>query len=249
MTAIRAATARARREQDGLTLIELLIGLALGLVVSLAAFGLVDSSLHLYSQITDRLDSAQTGQVALSNIEQTLESSCAVQLPPVEAASSSQGIPVGSDATHLVVLSAPGDADTASSQLTLHVIALSSTTNGTLTDTSYPYNTTAPAAPTQSTLKFVNTPTVRTLAAGVSQVSGVPVFQYFPLSAGRLSTTPDSDNPLTAADASNAQAVQIEFSVAPSSGSTKTTRQAVEEDLYAFRLSSVSNSASPTPCT
>ena len=230
-------------------MIEILVGLATGLVVSLAAFALVDTSLHLYGQITDRLDSAQTGQVAITKIEQTLESSCVTPgSSPVQIANASLGIPVSSDATHLVVWSAPGDNATVTTQLRLHVIALSATSNGTLTDTSYPYSSTN----SSGNYVFSNSPSVTTLATRVSEVGTTPVFQYYPLSSGSLSSTAFTDNPLTSSDAPATAAVQIEFTVAPSSGSvqsTQATRQAVEQDLYAFRLSSVSNSSTGSACT
>ena len=259
MTPARALLARLRRE-DGLSLIEMLVGMATGIVVSLAAFALVDTSLHLYSQATDRLDSAQTGQSAMSSIEQVLESACVgysgssgsstgLDPTPIQVANATEGIATGSDNTHLVTLSSPGDNNNpgSTSQLQLHVITLSSQTNGTLTDAIYPVSSYSP-------LKFSSTATVtRTLATGVSEVPATsggytPIFQYYGYTGAEvLSTTPFSANPLASSDANNTVEAQITFTVAPSSGSSKSTRQAIEQDAVIFRLSS--SSTNNAPCT
>lgn len=65
---------RLRREQSGFTLIELLVAMIVGMIVLLAAFSLLDSSVLLTGKVTDRVDRTQRGRVAMEDITRKLRS-------------------------------------------------------------------------------------------------------------------------------------------------------------------------------
>ena len=80
-------TARLRDER-GFTLVEVMVALVIGLVVSTATLAIVIVSVHLGSNYTDRVDANQQGRLAMERITQALNSSCVTpNQPPVLAGS------------------------------------------------------------------------------------------------------------------------------------------------------------------
>ena len=85
----------ALRSERGFTLIELLIAMALGLVVSLAAFSILEFTTSDVSRITNRAHVDQTGRVALEKIMLQLHSACvAVTITPIEPKSTENAIQI-----------------------------------------------------------------------------------------------------------------------------------------------------------
>ena len=64
------------RDERGFTLVEVMVALAIGLVVSTATLAIVIVSVHLGSNYTDRVDANQQGRLAMERITQALNSSC-----------------------------------------------------------------------------------------------------------------------------------------------------------------------------
>jgi prepilin-type N-terminal cleavage/methylation domain-containing protein len=62
------------RRQDGFTLPELMVGLTIGMVVVLAAFTLVDRTILLNDDVTNRVDSSQRGRLAMEQITRQIRS-------------------------------------------------------------------------------------------------------------------------------------------------------------------------------
>jgi Tfp pilus assembly protein PilW len=232
--------ARLRRrlgDESGLTLIELLVAMASGLVVAGGAMGLLTVSEHLGSRATDQVDAYQRGRVALNKIVQQLDSSCvASKVTPVQA---------GSDATHLIFFSAYGPA-----------VALSPNKNtitfsgGALTESTIP----ADANTSPPLWAFTGTATTSGILTGVSQavVSAVtqPIFQYFAYSSGVISSTPLAV-PLSTSDAQSVAEVDVSFAAAPSTpGGTQADRSVNQYSRVVLRLSPSSGSATTNaPCS
>ena len=64
-------TARLRDER-GFTLVEVMVALAIGLVVSTATLAIVIVSVHLGSNFTNRVDANQQGRIAMEKVTQAL---------------------------------------------------------------------------------------------------------------------------------------------------------------------------------
>lgn len=232
-----AAAARLRlRQESGITLLEMLVSLAVGTVVMLAGFGLIDMSFNFSARIFDRSDASQLARMALSHVTQELHSSCvAGGITPIQS---------GSDGSHLSFLSGYGSGATITP--TLHKVAFA---GGALTDTTYA--SIGGSAPSWS---FATQPSAGvTVATHVTQAAigspavTVPVFSYYGYTAGELSSTAMT-TPLTTASAAAVAEVTIAFGVGPSSGSTAAGRLQTVDDSVVLRLSP----ASPTstgPCS
>lgn len=68
--------ARLRRDERGFTLIEALVAMVAGLVVTGALFAILEISLKQNSRITDRVESAQVGNATMAKVIDPLRSGC-----------------------------------------------------------------------------------------------------------------------------------------------------------------------------
>jgi prepilin-type N-terminal cleavage/methylation domain-containing protein len=78
------------RRQGGFTLIELMIAISVGMIVTLAAFSLLDRSVIQTGKTTDRVDSTQRGRIAMDQITRHLRS----QVCPIPAVPSTKPPPI-----------------------------------------------------------------------------------------------------------------------------------------------------------
>lgn len=232
------------RDERGFTLVEVMVALAIGLVVSTATLAIVIVSVHLGSNYTDRVDANQQGRLAMERITQALNSSC---VTPNQAP-----ILAGSTANTVMFYSGTSDAPgPAPNELT---IALTATVGNPapLTMTTQPLAGTAPnwgatGSSSASTLALWAAPTVQN---GVAE----PVFSYYPYgSAGVVSTTAFTlgSSGLTAAQAAATAMVGISFQVLPTDAWSATGRAVDFSDSVVFRLTPPSSApnASNLPCT
>jgi hypothetical protein len=65
---------RVRSEESGFTLVELLVACIIGMVILLATFMMLDSSVVLTGKVTDRVDRTQRARVAMEDITRKLRS-------------------------------------------------------------------------------------------------------------------------------------------------------------------------------
>jgi len=258
-------------DERGVTLVELLIAMSLGVVLSIAALGLLDTSGRVLGHVTDQVGSTQVGRVAMDRLDQELEYAC-VQPPtngdgiqqfwPIQAALTTPGTPA-SDNSHLVFYSATGS--TSPPTITLHDIIYSATAH-TLVD-----NATVPTGGyTPSTFTYTGaTTTATTIASNVALVSGtMPIFQYYAYNSSYELPTIDSLSagtatalavPLTSGmsgTASEAAGVWINFAVSSYSGETYATASNYRAAPYnasefiVLRDSPVlSTATTPYPCS
>ena len=229
------------RDERGFTLVEMMVALAIGLVVSTATLAIVIVSVHLSSNYTDRVDANQTGRLAMEKITQALTSSCVLtNQAPVLA---------GSTATSLVFYSALNDTPgPVPSQVT---VSIASTQPAPLLMTTQSLTGTPPNWVASS-----QAPQVYTLAAWAGQSGSTPMFQYYPYAAGGVvSTTPFTvgANGLTAAQAAATAQVAITYQVLPTDKwqDTAGRQPVVFSDAVVFRLTPPSSapSAPNLPCT
>jgi prepilin-type N-terminal cleavage/methylation domain-containing protein len=222
-------------DDRGFTLIELLVALVASLMVTFAAFSILDISLSQSTRTADRVSADQRGRVAMEKIILKLHSSCvAPETTPVE---------VGSEGNKLLIVSQTG-SEASFAQVTLHEISYK---ENKLIDTSYP-NTEAKPAPNW---EFSTTPSsTQTLLTGVTQSGTTPVFQYFKYEGSKLSETPLTGK-LSETTAGEVAAITVSFTAAPESGHAE--RKAGERSVdiantVILRLSPATASGTNLPC-
>jgi prepilin-type N-terminal cleavage/methylation domain-containing protein len=230
---------RCRQDERGFTLVELLVTIAARSVIIGALLTVVEVTLRQTSRTFSQTNASQTSRYATDTIENELHSAClSGGLAPIRATS---------DGSNLTFISQYGstasNANAATPTPVQHTIVYSST-NGTLTDFTYP--ATGGGAPNWT---FATTASSQTLLlAHVAPITGTPVFQYFAYSQPTSGSTPYADAagntymmlqdginfvpdttikpaasplavPLTAATAANASEVLISFVGGPGGGS------------------------------
>jgi type II secretory pathway pseudopilin PulG len=65
---------RLRREESGFTLVELVVAIVVGMIILLATFTMLDSSVVLTGKVTDRVDRTQRARVAMEQVTRELRS-------------------------------------------------------------------------------------------------------------------------------------------------------------------------------
>jgi hypothetical protein len=204
---IRRIVGRISRETSGVTLIEMLVGIVTGLIITGAAFTILEFSLSQTARIADRTSADQRGRVALEKLQLELHSSCVtILVNPIQKESTS---------TDLIFLSktAP-NAEPFFTSMTKHEVFLS---EKTLYDAIY-YST----GGTESTKwTFAAKPNeTNTLLTGVTAPTSGTMFEYLRYTGTSLTTLLPSPK-LTEAEAKLAARVNIRLLVSPESGSTK----------------------------
>jgi hypothetical protein len=265
---IRKLIRRFRSGQSGLTLVELLVTMASGLIVSFAAFTLIDITLHSSSRVTDRIDATQRGRVAMEQLVQLLSSGCLTSdVSPIQPTTATGITPVvTTDANHLVFVT--GLQDGAVGMPTEHVIAYNS---GVLTDTAYSYVSGSAATLTApATWIFNPTPKTIRLLSNLWPVGSNPgIFSYYTYSnpANATANSLVGASPLTtlsapwppAAGVTNAAGSVAEVDVnwvvgaypvpgAPIVTPTDKSRLITMSDSVVFRLTPASSNAANNPC-
>jgi prepilin-type N-terminal cleavage/methylation domain-containing protein len=238
-------TARLRDER-GFTLVEVMIALVIGLVVSSATLAIVIISVHLSSNYTDRVDANQQGRLAMEKITQALNSSCVTpNQPPVLS---------GSSSTSLTFYSALNDTPGPVPSLITVTTAGTPTQAAPLTMTTTVLTGTPPNWVPFTPLQVQVFTLASWAAESVSAGSPTPIFQYYGYgSGGTISPTAFvlTGGVLSTAQAAATAEVQISYQVLPSDDWNATGRPADFTDAVVFRLTPPSSSANAAnlPCT
>jgi len=223
------------RSETGFTLIELMVALVIGMVVSTATLAIVITSVHLSANYNDRVDATQQGRTAMLKIVQALNSSC--------VSSAVAPILSSSDSNNIVFYSLLGDAPGLNPNKV--VVSL---TGGSLVMTTYPYvSGSAPNWVFSGTAS-----STFTLLQYAQAIPSTAVFQYFGYgSGGALSTTAYSTSPNLGSNAATTAEVKINFVANPSDNWTALNRTESISDTVVLRLSTASGASSATnlPCT
>lgn len=190
-------------DERGTTLVELLVGLAMGMVVLSALTLVIVVTLHGEARVSARVESTQRARIVLTQIMEELHSACvSPQIAPVKGESTG---------TSLEFIHATGnELSKVSPTPTKTVIALGE--EGTLTQYDYPVTSgTAPewafaetASETRQLLTDVSPPT-----------PGGPIFTYYEYENGALSETPQT-TPL-GTEASKTIVVHVALQASPTS--------------------------------
>lgn len=198
--------------EDGVTLIELLVGFAIGLVVLVTILTVVDVTSQGSQRVAGQVEANQRIRPVVRSIIDDLHSSCvSTRVTPIQP---------GSTGDSISYLHGRGSDVTVTPEL--RTLTLS---GGTLTRTTYPAiggtgpDWTFSSTPSQERIMLTD---VRPAQVGEPPVS-VPAFRYNAYVNGEISGTPLA-TPLSAADA--ARAVQVTVSLAASTISTGARRPA-----------------------
>ncbi len=268
---------RVASEEAGFTLIELLISMAVGLVVAMASFALLEFTTRIAGRVTDQVAANQIGRQTIAYLENELQNACImtggvtngvtwgpIQYNLLEPGSST--VKLSSDANDLVFWSISDT--TALPNTTYNTIGASEAlhwiqyTNNTLVDTSWPVT----GGSTPSNFSYGSS-TTRTLGKAnnlglisQSSTSGTtnPVFQYYQISSSTFSLNSSPTSPLSATTAPLVAAVALNFQVVASgSDSSTTTGTSIqsapyvvndEVDLRETPIQNASSSNQPYPC-
>jgi prepilin-type N-terminal cleavage/methylation domain-containing protein len=240
------------REQSGYTLIELLVAMAIGLIVSLGAFTFLEFASGDVSRVTDRVHVTQTGRLALEKIMLELHSVCVT--PEVNP------ILLGSNESVIKFVSETGNQasfPTVKEHEILYTKA-SGTTEGTLIEKTY--SSVGEAVKGNYTFSSTVLGTTRLLTGVRQTTESTPIFRYYryyheadatPV-YGEIDPTPIT--PLTKAEAEELSKVTVSFTLAPEGKESSTfnhDRPVAFEDSALFRLSPPSTAAEHinAPCS
>jgi prepilin-type N-terminal cleavage/methylation domain-containing protein len=207
MTRLGDRLDRLRTRQDGYTLIELMIGLSIGLVITFASFTIMERASTVSNEITDRQDAIQRGRQAMELMTRQLRSQVCL-------GESAEPISYG-DGSKITFYADLSDGSQNVTRRSLVFTAASGSTPGKVTENVHVGTGTYPE------LTFNATPTTsRVMLNRVQQVmvgaTAQPVFRYYAFFPG--SPTGDLQElttPLSATDASRTVMVRIAFVVLP----------------------------------
>jgi prepilin-type N-terminal cleavage/methylation domain-containing protein len=229
--------AHLRRDEYGFTLVEMLVSMTMGLIVLGATFAILNISRTQSARVIDRVSADQRSRTALESLLLELHSSCvSIGEPPIRE---------GSTATTIKFLSRFG-SEAAFTTVRMHEVSMSGTK---LIDKIYTSNTSL----TGAKWTFTSPPVTTTVLEGVSQSEGgtAAVFQYFKYEGlGKLSATPlvPPASGLSKAEANAVAQVNVRFTTAPESGSTRPGRAVDATNSVSLRLTPPTETGANEPC-
>lgn len=228
------------RSEAGLTLIELMVGITLGVVIFIAGFTVLDATSTSANRVTTRIEANKLARPVMARIVDELHSTC--------VAPSAAPILTGSSGTAISFIHQTGSA-----VVPTPVKRTISFASGKLTESVYNYASgVAPSwtfSPTPSSTRTLLTPVVQAKLGNPEVL--VPVFRYYAFVDGQISPTPLA-TPLSATDAARASQVNISFAVPPRKYSPTTdvngTLSLSDTVLFRFDPPGEGTSAASLPC-
>lgn len=222
-----------RSDEQGFTLVEMLVAMTMGVIVLGATFAILNISQVQSARIIDRVSADQRSRTAMEKLSLRLHSSCvSIGDEPILEKSSE---------TLLRFLSQTG-SEAAFTTVTMHEVSLS---GETLIDKLYTSNPSL----TGTKWKFTSPPTTTTLLTGVSRSENgtAPLFRYYRYTSGQLSATP-LPVPLNEENANVTAQVTVRFTTAPASGSKRNGRPVDLENNVSLRLTPPTAIGANEPC-
>jgi prepilin-type N-terminal cleavage/methylation domain-containing protein len=225
------------RREDGFTLIELLAALAIGTVVLLAAFGLLDSAVGLQGRVAERVDAIQRARQTMDIVTRDLRSQvCPDPLTPALISASDRSVDFYVDL---------GDGS-ATSPLERRTITFDPVANQ-LTEAVYV------ATGTPGAWTFPTSPTrTDTLLTNVVQDGATAVFRYYTFDTSLTPATPTLEltggPALTANDRARVVRIAVDFLTRGSSAPSTTDQAAALQDDVYLRAADPNDNSPVTQC-
>ncbi|HEV3047248.1 MAG TPA: hypothetical protein VGY13_07790 [Solirubrobacteraceae bacterium] len=256
--------------EGGFTLMETLVAMVAGVVLTGALAMIFIVAVHQTSRLTDSVQSTQLGRTAMTHITDELRSACLKRefTPVQENSGPNELIFFNAYGEEALIPNAKQSTVTGAGAFE-HQIIYNSTTH-TLTDFVYPsesgsewpnfkypaldYNSSTREAANAEPKKGVQ------LATNVSEAKVGSVFQYYKYGTAvtSSSTAPETtlqastltSGKLTSKEAANVASVLVSFTAAPLDGNTKASRAAEFSSQVTFAFSTPSSEAtiSDKPC-
>lgn len=208
------------RNERGMTLVELVVAMAAGMIVFSGLTMMVMASMHQSTRVTKRVHATQEARLTVQKIVGELHSACvAAEVAPIQKESNGSSI-------SYVFQTGSGAALTP----VLHKVSLTGTT---LSVSTYP--STSGSTPEWKFSETASSTSI--LMTNVSAVSASePIFSYFKYVNGLIPTTPLTV-PLSEEDAVRTVIVDIALKVAPRSSPVETaSRPAIVQDSAFLRF-------------
>jgi hypothetical protein len=211
-----------------MTLIELMIGMSIGLVVTFASFAILERATTASHEIADRQDAIQRGRLAMEMITRQLRSQVCL-------GETAEPISYG-DGSTLTFYADLSDGSQNVTRRRLTFVAPTGTAPGKIVEEVFAGLGTYPD------LEFGATPTTtRVLLSGAEQVesAGVaePVFRYYAFQPGSpTGDLQEMPTPLTATDASRTIMVHVEFVSLPERNRPRDKDATTLEDSVFIRI-------------
>jgi type II secretory pathway pseudopilin PulG len=174
-------SAKVLREERGLTLIELIVSMSLGIIVTGIALSLLTFTTTDVTRISERVHVDQTGRVALEKLMLALHSSCvATKAEPIRFGSTAKILRFVSETSGE---NSYGEPSSSLPTIRLHEIVYTPAAGkieGTLTENSWP----STGVPPKYEFNEKEAPTKRKLLEGLKQTENekkelIPVFRYY----------------------------------------------------------------------
>ncbi len=207
------------RQQDGMTLPEVLVTLTIAMVVSFAVFSLVETVMRRTAETSDRVESTQRARTAMDQITRQLRSQvCAWRADP--SWSAARSIDTAS-ATSIGFFTDLSD-ESAGTAPRLNTVTLGA--DGVISETT----TTGVRSPVDpAKVSYPNPVTTRTLVTNVTVPTGEVLFQYFSFDMTKTPPQPSAPMPtnraLLPAEIEQIAKISIVYTVGPTSGAKRGT--------------------------
>ena len=229
-------------DERGTTLVELMVGLMMGMVILSGLTLVVITTMHGSARVSARVEATQNGRVVLARVTEEMHSACVYpKLAPVKGTSTGTSLRFIHAAQGQGAAPAPTPVESR--------IALS---NGTLTQFDYPLL----SGTTPQTWVFATTPTPASGWQLLTDVAPIPgastVFTYYSYANGGLSTlTAGPEQQLGTTNAEKTIQVKIALNASPRSTPVADTgADASIQDAAVLRLTppSFNENATAVPC-
>jgi type II secretory pathway pseudopilin PulG len=229
---------RIRDDEQGMTLIELLVATSAGMILFMGLTMAVLASMHNMSRVSNRVQSTEDARTALHRVTSELHSSCVARyLTPIMPESSA------SELRFVRSISSEVSPTPVESRVFLSGTTLKQADYEVLSGSSPEW-------------KFKSTPyTSSAIMSGVAPISGsVPLFRYYAFTSGVLSTTPlaPPTGKLTEKEGESVVKVDLALKVVPPGGPVTDAKGAAQvQDSAYLRFTPPQYSTSSTsnlPC-
>lgn len=227
------------KDERGTTLVELMVGLMMGMVILSALTLVVIVTVHGAARVSARVEATQNGRLVLSRVTEELHSSCVYpKLAPVKSAAAKES----TGTTLRFVHAANGQGQAAVPTPILSVITLS---GGVLTQSDYPVASGSAPNWTFSTTAS-STQQLMTKVAPIPPSSSI--FSYYAYESGQLVQLA---SPLSEASAARTIQVQVAINTSPRTSPVKDAgADSSIQDSATLRLTppSFNENATALPC-